>query len=170
MIRRDYRRLVAIVRRRAVAKPRRDWNAAMDKARDILDGEMYFKRGLKAECDGCGACCRQLGISVAFEDAVREPALIRKLIHLPTVQATHERLTGPNGEMDEVFSVVVPADSGPEHLQLAAATPCPMLVGNACSIHATKPDVCKNSPPGGFCCQYSRAKEGLPALPLTRCR
>lgn len=157
MTRRQYHRIVTRIR----GRKRRWWDV-----RSRLDNEMMNPDGLKAQCDQCGACCRQLLILIEFNDCEREPKLIRNVIALPIVQASMERVVGPNGEKDDVVSVLVPASNDPEHLQLANATPCPMLAGNVCSINATKPGLCRHSPAGGFCCQHSRQKEGLPALPL----
>lgn len=92
-------------------------------------------------CDQCGACCRKLGIHVNQVDLDREPRLVAAT-KLADFTAT----------------------DGRKMFELCIYQPCPMLDGNRCTIQDTKPTVCSRTPPGGFCCQYSRRQDGLPSL------
>jgi hypothetical protein len=92
-------------------------------------------------CDQCGACCRNLGIYIAQEDLDRES----KLATVTTVD--------PDTPDDARY-----------RFKLTVYEPCPMQDGNRCTIQDTKPDVCRATPPGSFCCQYSRWREKLPSL------
>ena len=91
-------------------------------------------------CDQCGECCRSLIIEVTERDVEREPAL------LPVVTPFRPEFRDPLYGM------------------LACGKPCPMLAGNACSIYATRPDVCKEFEPGDEQCQEARARVGLSLL------
>lgn len=112
-------------------------------------------QSLGHECDQCGACCRPFIINVTEADLDREPRLRSVVKSLPVVAPTEKRSES---------GAVICEPTGRAEIHQLASGPCPMQAGNACTIHATKPDVCRATPPGSFCCQYSRRQEGLPSL------
>lgn len=88
------------------------------------------------ECNECGDCCRQATspVEVSFEESDEAYGRIR---FGEPVRRTDHGLS--------VFSVRGPILS-----------PCPKLDGDRCTIHATRPATCRDSPTG---------PEGLEGLP-----
>lgn len=98
------------------------------------------------ECDQCGACCRKLIVEIVEADVVREPRL--REVARPIRKAAY----------------VMFGDEEPPDYMLTCGKPCPMLNGNQCSIHDTKPHVCAAFSAGSEQCQDARAADGLPPL------
>jgi Fe-S-cluster containining protein len=108
------------------------------------------------ECDKCGACCKgSLLIEADDLDVMREPRLIEADPHhagKPVCQMVHE--------IQAEWKAVL----------LACGSPCAFLgADNACTIYATRPNVCVGMQAGDEQCQEARAEQGLPPLlPVAR--
>ncbi len=106
----------------------------------------------KYECDGCGACCIHLTISVTEEDVRREPKLIDAARHLYPLETI-----SPEG-LAELKKTGF-------YLTYGFEDHCRMLDDNgACSIYASRPRVCQRFEPGNPLCQNVRALAGLQTL------
>lgn len=126
---------------------------------------MAIVGGQRYDCDGCGACCRQLIIEVTEVDLIREPRLI------PHV----EPFSCPPGfvledEEGNEAEEQVPGYGGGGMLACGEGRPCGLL-GEAgpdgrrgCTIYPTRPGVCVAMPAGGERCQRARGMAGLPPL------
>lgn len=100
------------------------------------------------ECDSCGCCCRFPIISIEWEDIQREPRW-------------REKVEPRRAMRGDTFAD--PYEAGAV-IACGSKNPCPMLDGNLCSIHATKPDVCRGFEPGSELCQEARRYHGLSEL------
>lgn len=111
------------------------------------------------ECDKCGACCRFLIIEIIELDLIRESRLIGKAeaFRMPP---GHVLLDDDDNEVAEE----VPGYGAGAMLACGCTHPCPMLVGNDCSIYPTRPTCCVGFRAGSEQCQDARAWEGLEPL------
>lgn len=97
------------------------------------------------DCDCCGACCRTFPIFVSEADAELEPRIRDEGYLLPE----HLR-------QDDWVYKLFPL---PFHERCAFLGP-----DSRCTIHATRPRVCRDFHPGDPQCQEARARVGLPPL------
>ncbi len=112
------------------------------------------------ECDLCGACCRKVKVELAPTDLDREPRLA------PHARSCTVRLVYTDQAGQEVGGPVATRKA----LAMVADGPnesCQFLAANQCSIHATRPDACRQMAAGSAHCQHERRREGLPPLAPT---
>jgi len=89
------------------------------------------------KCRQCGACCRGLILEVEVEDAIREPLIAEK--------------ARPFKEDDgEIYGYCLNNREGQNGFG------CFFLVGDKCSIHATRPDLCRYFQPDSQQCKDAR--------------
>lgn len=100
------------------------------------------------ECDGCAACCCHFSVAVTREDRHREP-LVNAQVLSPL----------------EGGRVPLKMSGGERYMNWDYEGPCPLLteVGQ-CSVHLSKPDICRLFKPGGWGCQWARGRSGLSPL------
>jgi uncharacterized protein len=96
-------------------------------------------------CGGCGCCCRTFPIFVAYSDAEREPRIASEGYHLP------KHLQQPDWAY-KLYPL-------PFHERC-----CFLTEQNACTIHPTRPQVCRDFNPGDDQCDEARERNGLPPL------
>src|SRR5262245_35655051 len=100
------------------------------------------------QCDECGVCCKSFPIFASAADGEREPRVAAEGRRLPMQHETPRwtyRL-----------------------YPLPFLSACPFAGGdNRCTIYATRPDVCREMPAGGWQCQEARRRHGLPPLQPT---
>ncbi|MCI0462475.1 MAG: YkgJ family cysteine cluster protein [Gemmataceae bacterium] len=119
---------------------------------------------VKYECDGCGACCRQLIIEIDWIDVLREPAL--RQAAKPFKIPADMMLTDEDGK-----EVVTGDPFAPGALLACGATHACKLLGadNLCTIYPTRPNVCVGMMAGEEQCQQARAMAGLePLQPVSK--
>ncbi len=97
------------------------------------------------ECDGCGACCRTFPVFVSEADAEMEPRIRSEGYRLPD----HLR------EDDWAYKLY----PLPFHERCSFLGP-----DSLCTIHPTRPRVCRDFPAGDPQCQEARSRVGLPPL------
>src|SRR5688572_1927549 len=97
------------------------------------------------ECDLCGGCCRTFPIFASETDAAREPRIAnegkRLALHLQTPDWKVQLYPLPFHE-----------------------TCCFLDTQSHCTIHETRPDVCRRFEAGSDQCQEARRRMGLRAL------
>jgi Fe-S-cluster containining protein len=98
------------------------------------------------ECDQCGACCVHFSVHVNDDDCRREPLVNAAASRLPLKLA------------DDTVYLNWDYEEG-----------CPLLSEyGGCTVHLTKPDVCRRFPAGNPHCQWARGKSGLGTLQPTK--
>lgn len=108
-------------------------------------------------CEGCGLCCKGLILEISHVDVVREPKLeevAEVLMADPFVPADEEG--NPVNPWDRQYMLPTIGEG---------RDGCPMLCGDRCSIHPTRPNMCVLFQVGGRKCNELREGAGLDALP-----
>lgn len=119
------------------------------------------------ECDGCGACCRQLMVEVTLLDVLREPKL-RQLQPLEDpCEADPEDDTIPVGFSDPFLPGALLAAGTSHRCPFLRTRRDPLncdIPASSCAIYDTRPNECVGFLAGSPKCQHVRAMEGLEPL------
>ena len=89
-----------------------------------------------SKCIGCGNCCRERAIDIAFSDVLRWSDEKRSDILREVYYLDNYPMRGSGGFY---FEKSIPKKEDMDR-------PCPFLSDNRCSIHDTKPSGCKDAP------------------------
>lgn len=148
--------------------PREECERQVYRCLPITGGSASMIMPETYECDGCGACCRQLIVEVDIIDVLREPKLRRLRPHKCDPSDIIDDDTVPPGWDDRFREGAT--------LVCGKSQPCPFLKRRTrlsnfseptrCSIYATRPSECVGFLAGSSKCQEVRSWEGLePLLP-----
>ena len=107
---------------------------------DISDGR-YYSSGdmIKAECIGCGSCCRGMGRSILLD-----PLDIARLV--TWLGSTFEELLKDKIELNVADGIILP------NLKMTETSDCCAFLDeqNRCEIHDIRPGICRLFPLGRY--------------------
>lgn len=83
------------------------------------------------ECEKCGKCCHQFGITLSVEDIAREPRLKEHMIPVHRVGNPKTRVYMIEKKLPFVLT------------KSKRGGPCVFLLNNMCLIYETRPEICR---------------------------